>query len=61
MQNNTSTKFEGGDKYIKWVSMVHEKKKKSWAFLSEMCFLIDLIEGFCSISGKKLRLASINL
>lgn len=36
-------------------------QKKIDAFFVEMHFLIDLIEGFYGISGRKLQLVSINL
>lgn len=46
MQNNTSTKFEGGDKYIKWVSMVHEKKKNPGLSLAKCVSLLILLKAF---------------
>lgn len=42
MQNNTSTKFEGGDKYIKWVSMVHKKKNPRLSLVKCVSLLILL-------------------
>lgn len=45
MQNNTSTKFEGGDKYMKWVSMVHEKKNPRLS-LAKCVSLLILLKAF---------------